>query len=130
MLLNSGVKKGSEGIQAMPELHNKMEIADRKNRTLIEQQGPSCRFIFTNTIFDDESDQDCFELPIWNSYSSTNSSASKSDNKRGGPREEEQVFLDDLARLQRQEKEANEEAKPQEESLKNKLELMASGRSC
>ncbi|GKF66088.1 hypothetical protein Tco_0192605, partial [Tanacetum coccineum] len=28
-----------------------------------------------------------------------------------GPREEKQVFLDDLARLQRQEKEANEEAK-------------------
>ncbi|GJW36024.1 reverse transcriptase domain-containing protein [Tanacetum coccineum] len=58
---------------------------------------------------EDESAQDCFELPIWHSYSSTNTSASKSDNKRGGPREEEQVFLDDLARLQRQEKEANEE---------------------
>ncbi|GJV09622.1 hypothetical protein Tco_1351163, partial [Tanacetum coccineum] len=53
---------------------------------------------------EDESAQDCFELPIWHSYSSTNTSASKSDNKRGGPREEEQVFLDDLARLQRQEK--------------------------
>ncbi|GJU84189.1 putative ribonuclease H-like domain-containing protein [Tanacetum coccineum] len=49
---------------------------------------------------------DCFELPIWNSYSSTNSSASKSDKKGGGPREEEHIFLDDLARLQRQEKEA------------------------
>ncbi|GJZ53508.1 putative ribonuclease H-like domain-containing protein [Tanacetum coccineum] len=56
-----------------------------------------------------ETDQDCFELPIWHSYSST---------KKGGPREEEQVFLDDLARLQRQEKEANEEA----EALKNNLE--------
>ncbi|GKE68520.1 putative ribonuclease H-like domain-containing protein [Tanacetum coccineum] len=53
---------------------------------------------------------DCFELPIWHSYSSTNSSASKSEHKRGSPREEEQIFLDDLARLQRQEKEANEEA--------------------
>ncbi|GJZ16504.1 putative ribonuclease H-like domain-containing protein, partial [Tanacetum coccineum] len=59
-----------------------------------------------------------FELPIWHPYSSTNTSASKSDNKRGGPREEEQVFLDDLARLQRQEKEANEEA----EALKKNLE--------
>ncbi|GJR08817.1 putative ribonuclease H-like domain-containing protein [Tanacetum coccineum] len=49
---------------------------------------------------------DCFELPIWHSYSSTNSSASKSDKKGGGPREEEHIFLDDLARLQRQEKEA------------------------
>ncbi|GJX40694.1 putative ribonuclease H-like domain-containing protein [Tanacetum coccineum] len=52
---------------------------------------------------EDDSAQDCFELPIWHSYSSTNTSASRSDNKRGGPREEEQVFLDDLARLQRQE---------------------------
>ncbi|GJV66716.1 putative ribonuclease H-like domain-containing protein [Tanacetum coccineum] len=59
---------------------------------------------------EDEFDQDCFELPIWHSYSSTNSSSSKSDKKRRGPREEEQVFLDDLARLQMQEKEANEEA--------------------
>ncbi|GKA81553.1 putative reverse transcriptase domain-containing protein [Tanacetum coccineum] len=59
---------------------------------------------------EDELDQDCFELPIWHSYSSTNSSSSKSDKKRRGPREEEQVFLDDLARLQMQEKEANEEA--------------------
>ncbi|GJU78020.1 putative ribonuclease H-like domain-containing protein [Tanacetum coccineum] len=65
-----------------------------------------------------ESDQDCFELPIWHSYSSTNKSASKSDKKRGGPREEEQVFLDDLARLQMQEKEANEEA----EALRKKPE--------
>ncbi|GJZ55084.1 putative ribonuclease H-like domain-containing protein [Tanacetum coccineum] len=65
---------------------------------------------------EDESAQDCFEMPIWHSYSFINTSASKSDNKRGGPREEEQVFLDDLARLQRQEKEANEEA---EALLKN-----------
>ncbi|GJX07866.1 ribonuclease H-like domain-containing protein [Tanacetum coccineum] len=60
---------------------------------------------------EDELDQDCFELPIWHSYSSTNSSSSKSDKKRRSPREVEQVFLDDLARLQMQEKEANEEAK-------------------
>ncbi|GJS87801.1 ribonuclease H-like domain-containing protein [Tanacetum coccineum] len=71
---------------------------------------------------EDESDQDCFELPIWHSYSSTNSSASKSDNKRGGPREEEQVFLDDLARLQRQEKEANEEAEALRKNLEQETE--------
>ncbi|GKB03000.1 hypothetical protein Tco_0831089 [Tanacetum coccineum] len=65
---------------------------------------------------------DCFELPIWHSYSSTNTSASKSDNKRGGPREEEQVFLDDLARLQRQEKEANEEAKALRKNLEQETE--------
>ncbi|GJY00503.1 putative ribonuclease H-like domain-containing protein [Tanacetum coccineum] len=71
---------------------------------------------------EDESNQDCFELPIWHSYSSTNSSASKSDNKRGGPREEEQIFLDDLARLQRQEKEANEEAEALRKNLKQETE--------
>ncbi|GKB74761.1 retrovirus-related pol polyprotein from transposon TNT 1-94 [Tanacetum coccineum] len=40
---------------------------------------------------ENESDQDYFELPIWNSYSSTNSSASKSNHKRGTPREEKQI---------------------------------------
>ncbi|GKA96456.1 hypothetical protein Tco_0818551 [Tanacetum coccineum] len=39
-------------------------------------------------------------LPIWHSFSSTNKSSSKSDGKRGSLREEEQIFLDDLARLQ------------------------------
>ncbi|GJU99698.1 putative ribonuclease H-like domain-containing protein [Tanacetum coccineum] len=67
---------------------------------------------------EDEFAQDCFELLIWHSYSSTNPFAPKIDNERGGPREEEQVFLDDLARLQRQEKEANEEA----EALRKNLE--------
>ncbi|GJS21301.1 putative ribonuclease H-like domain-containing protein [Tanacetum coccineum] len=71
---------------------------------------------------EDESNQDCFELPIWHSYSSTNPFASKSDNKIGGPREEEQVFLDDLARLQRQEKEANEEAEALRKNLEQETE--------
>ncbi|GJR08268.1 putative ribonuclease H-like domain-containing protein [Tanacetum coccineum] len=71
---------------------------------------------------EDESPQDCFELPIWHSYSSTNPFVSKSDNKIGGPREEEQVFLDDLARLQRQEKEANEEAKALRKNLEQETE--------
>ncbi|GJR49961.1 putative ribonuclease H-like domain-containing protein [Tanacetum coccineum] len=66
---------------------------------------------------EDESDQDCFVLPIWPSYSST-TPASKSDDKREGPREEEQVFMDELERLKRQEKEANEEA----EALRKKFE--------
>ncbi|GJZ53607.1 putative ribonuclease H-like domain-containing protein, partial [Tanacetum coccineum] len=59
---------------------------------------------------EDESAQDCFELPIWHSYSSTN-------NKKAGPREEEQVFLDDLAKLQMQEKEASEEAEALRKNL-------------
>ncbi|GJU52847.1 putative ribonuclease H-like domain-containing protein, partial [Tanacetum coccineum] len=67
-------------------------------------------------------DQDCFELPIWHSYSSTNPFVSKSDKKRGSPREEEQIFLDDLARLQRQEKEANEEAEALRKNLEQETE--------
>ncbi|GJU36534.1 putative ribonuclease H-like domain-containing protein [Tanacetum coccineum] len=59
---------------------------------------------------EDESDQDCFVLPIWPSYSSKISPDLKTDEKKEGPREEEQVFLDELERLKRQEKEANEEA--------------------
>ncbi|GJT52301.1 putative ribonuclease H-like domain-containing protein [Tanacetum coccineum] len=59
---------------------------------------------------EDESAQDCFVLPIWPSYSSTITPALKTDEKREGTREEEQVFLDELERLKRQEKEANEEA--------------------
>ncbi|GJZ06661.1 hypothetical protein Tco_0540454 [Tanacetum coccineum] len=59
-----------------------------------------------------------FVLPIWPSYSSTITPALTTDDKREGPREEEQVFMDDLERLKRQEKEANEEA----EALRKKFE--------
>ncbi|GJR54696.1 hypothetical protein Tco_1405217 [Tanacetum coccineum] len=57
---------------------------------------------------------------IWPSYSSTITPALKSDDKREGPREEEQVFMDELERLKRQEKEANEEA----EALRKKFETL------
>ncbi|GJY83578.1 putative ribonuclease H-like domain-containing protein [Tanacetum coccineum] len=67
---------------------------------------------------EDESAQDCFVLPIWPSYSSTITPDLKTDEKRDGPREEEQVFMDELERLKRQEKEANEEA----EALRKKFE--------
>ncbi|GJW96978.1 ribonuclease H-like domain-containing protein [Tanacetum coccineum] len=59
---------------------------------------------------EDESTQDCFVLPIWPSYSSTITPDLKTDEKRDGPREEEQVFMDELERLRRKKKEANEEA--------------------
>ncbi|GJV07766.1 putative ribonuclease H-like domain-containing protein [Tanacetum coccineum] len=59
---------------------------------------------------EDESAQDCFVLPIWSSYSSTITPNLKTDEKRKGRREEEQVFLDELERLKRQEKDANEGA--------------------
>ncbi|GJT61141.1 putative ribonuclease H-like domain-containing protein [Tanacetum coccineum] len=132
-------------------------VAERKNRTLIKQQGTCLQIHFYLTPFglrsrpfgvhvthletidklvncwgksdegfwykaklvlgnsekEVETDQDCFELPIWHSYSST---------KKGGPREEEQVFLDDLARLQRQEKEANEEAEALRKNLEQETE--------
>ncbi|GJW04760.1 retrovirus-related pol polyprotein from transposon TNT 1-94 [Tanacetum coccineum] len=71
---------------------------------------------------EDESAQDCFVLPIWPSYSSTITPDLKTDEKRDGPREEEQVFMDELERLKRQEKEANEEA----ESLRKNTPAKAS----
>ncbi|GJQ99547.1 putative ribonuclease H-like domain-containing protein [Tanacetum coccineum] len=71
---------------------------------------------------EDESAQDCFKLPIWHSYSSTNPFVSKSNHKIGSPRDEEQVFLDDLARLQRQEKESNEEAEALRKNLEQETE--------
>ncbi|GJU60627.1 ribonuclease H-like domain-containing protein [Tanacetum coccineum] len=40
---------------------------------------------------EDESAQDCFVLPIWPSYSSTITPALTTDDKREGPREEEQL---------------------------------------
>ncbi|GJV79284.1 putative ribonuclease H-like domain-containing protein [Tanacetum coccineum] len=67
---------------------------------------------------EDESAQDYFVLPIWPSYSSTITPVLTTDDKKEGPREEEQVFMDDLERLKRQEKEANEEA----EVLRKKFE--------
>ncbi|GJR18764.1 putative ribonuclease H-like domain-containing protein [Tanacetum coccineum] len=59
---------------------------------------------------EDESAQDCFVLPIWSSYSSTITPDLKTHAKREGPREEEQVFLDELERLKRQENDANKTA--------------------
>ncbi|GKB07202.1 putative ribonuclease H-like domain-containing protein [Tanacetum coccineum] len=69
---------------------------------------------------EDDSAQDCFVLPIWPSYSSTNSPAVTTDHKRAGPREEDQVFMDDLERLKKQEKEAYDEA----EALRKKFETL------
>ncbi|GKF68042.1 hypothetical protein Tco_0197721 [Tanacetum coccineum] len=71
---------------------------------------------------EDDSTQDCFVLPIWPSYSSTNTPAVTTDDKREGPREEEQVFMDDLERLKKKEKEAYEEA----EALRKKFETLTS----
>ncbi|GJS59579.1 putative ribonuclease H-like domain-containing protein [Tanacetum coccineum] len=56
---------------------------------------------------EDESAQDYFVLPIWSSYSSIINPDLKTDEKPVD--KEEQVFLDELERLQRQEKDANDE---------------------
>ncbi|GJY71823.1 putative ribonuclease H-like domain-containing protein [Tanacetum coccineum] len=69
---------------------------------------------------EDDSAQDCFVLPIWPSYSSTTTPAVTTHDKKAGSREEEQVFMDDLERLKKQEKEAYEEA----EALRKKFETL------
>ncbi|GKG18978.1 hypothetical protein Tco_0376077, partial [Tanacetum coccineum] len=58
----------------------------------------------------------------WPSYSSTITPALKTDDKREGPREEEQLFMDELERLKRQEKEVNEEAEALRKKFKQETE--------
>ncbi|GKF53209.1 hypothetical protein Tco_0160119 [Tanacetum coccineum] len=122
----------------MPELHNKMELLKERIGPLLRLLGPCLQIHFYLThagqqeanqnagiedIIDaedsekeDESAQDCFVLPIWPSYSSTITHVFTTDDKR----EEEQVFMDELERLKRQEKEAHEEA----EDLRKKFETL------
>ncbi|GKE01865.1 hypothetical protein Tco_1389848, partial [Tanacetum coccineum] len=69
---------------------------------------------------EDESAQDCFVLPIWPSYSSTITPVLTIDEKREGPREEEQVFMDDLERLK------NTPAKASSTNLVNTVSLPVS----
>ncbi|GJR11061.1 putative ribonuclease H-like domain-containing protein [Tanacetum coccineum] len=76
-----------------------------------------------NSLIEEETDQGLFEYK-YGFYSSTNKSSSKSDGKRGSPREEKQNFLDDLARLQIQEKEANEEAEALRKNLDQETEIL------
>ncbi|GJV52781.1 putative ribonuclease H-like domain-containing protein [Tanacetum coccineum] len=87
-----------------------------------QNAGTKDKIVAGDSENEDESAQDCFEVPFWHSYSSTNTSSSKSDKKRGSPREEEQVFLDDLAKLQMQEKEAIEEAEALTKNLEQENE--------
>ncbi|GJX36485.1 hypothetical protein Tco_0248042 [Tanacetum coccineum] len=60
---------------------------------------------------EDESAQDCFVLPIWSSYSSTITPYLKTVKESKVLKRRNKAFLDELERLKRQEKEANEEAK-------------------
>ncbi|GKA41925.1 ribonuclease H-like domain-containing protein [Tanacetum coccineum] len=92
------------------QLNQKVKTIRSDNGTEFKNRGDSDK--------EDESAQNCFVLPIWPSYSSTITPALTTDDKRKSPRDEEQVFMDDLERLKRQEKEANEEA----EVLRKKFE--------
>ncbi|GJU24291.1 hypothetical protein Tco_1162912 [Tanacetum coccineum] len=66
---------------------------------------------------EDESAQDCFVLPIWSSYSSIITPDFKTDAKREGPREEEQVFLDELKNLRGEKRILNKAAEALGRSL-------------
>ncbi|GJX10200.1 putative ribonuclease H-like domain-containing protein [Tanacetum coccineum] len=84
-----------------------------------QNEGSKDKIVAGDSDKEDESAQDCFEVPYWHSYSSTNTSSSKSDEKRRSPREEEQVFWMILQTSKGNEKRerTNEEAeKPHKES--------------
>ncbi|GJS77553.1 putative ribonuclease H-like domain-containing protein [Tanacetum coccineum] len=83
---------------------------------------------------EDESAQDCFVLPIWSSYSST-IKRSRADDAGGTPHkhsdlktdeklvdQEDQVFLDELERLKRQEKDANNAAEALRKEFSQEIE--------
>ncbi|GJR80838.1 putative ribonuclease H-like domain-containing protein [Tanacetum coccineum] len=84
MLLNSVDQKESGGNTIMPELYNKMA----------EAVSIAC-YVLNRVLVTKPHNKTPYEL--------------LTDEKREGPREEEQAFLDELERLKRQEKEANEE---------------------
>ncbi|GKC01815.1 putative ribonuclease H-like domain-containing protein [Tanacetum coccineum] len=88
-------------------------VAERKNRTLIEAARTMLADSFLpNTFWAEAVSTACYVLNRVLVTKPHNKTPYEllTENKRGDPREGEQVFLDDLARLQRQEKEANEEA--------------------
>ncbi|GJV81352.1 ribonuclease H-like domain-containing protein, partial [Tanacetum coccineum] len=82
-------------------------VAERKNMTLIEAARTMLADSFLPNTFWAEA------------VSTALPNISKHDR---GPREEEQVFLDDLAKLQRQEKEASEEAEALRKNLEQETE--------
>ncbi|GJW49089.1 hypothetical protein Tco_0090440 [Tanacetum coccineum] len=97
----------------MPELHNKMELLRERTGPLLRQQGPCLQIHFYLTLFIAESvSTACYVL--------NRVLVTKPHNKTPYElltEEERSLWLDDLARRQRQEKEANEVAEAlQEES--------------
>ncbi|GJU22393.1 hypothetical protein Tco_1155735 [Tanacetum coccineum] len=107
--------------------HRRLGHVNFKNLKYILVQGKPCQRYRRDYLHvgdsdkEDDSAQTMFgRLPIWPSYSLTNTPAVTTNDKRAGPREEEQVFMDDLERLKNQEKEAYEEA----EALRKKFETL------
>ncbi|GKB00117.1 putative ribonuclease H-like domain-containing protein, partial [Tanacetum coccineum] len=82
-------------------------VAERKNMTLIEAARTMLYELFlTLTLFGSENQL----TNMQRGPQEANHKAEDEKSKRVGPREEEQVFLDELERLKRQEKDANEAA--------------------
>ncbi|GJW65097.1 ribonuclease H-like domain-containing protein [Tanacetum coccineum] len=87
----------------------------------VTRRGNKVLFTDSDVLFD-ESAQDYFVLPIWSSYSSTVKRSTEKDAGEAPTKhpdlkidenpvdKEDQVFLDELARIKRQEKDANDAA--------------------
>ncbi|GJS81820.1 hypothetical protein Tco_0748361 [Tanacetum coccineum] len=76
------------------------QMCDKKNKVNQDSTQNAGTKDARDSEREDASNQDCFELPIWHSYSSTNSSASKSDNERGKDLEalEDESWVDAMPR--------------------------------
>nr|GEX28441.1 retrovirus-related Pol polyprotein from transposon TNT 1-94 [Tanacetum cinerariifolium] len=94
------------------------EVAERKNRTLIEAPRTMLADLFLPTTFWAEAiNTACYDLnrPIWSAYSTTVKSSGDKIKKNTGFKtceklvsQVEQVFLEELKKLKRQENEAND----------------------
>ncbi|GJQ98607.1 ribonuclease H-like domain-containing protein, partial [Tanacetum coccineum] len=126
-LLNSVGQKGSRGIQHVTAENkaNKTTGPKEANHSAGTQDNINAR----NSKIEAEPAQEYFVLPIWFSYTSTvkSSEATNSGEKPNGDTysktneepivQEDQAFLEELERLKRQEKEANDAA----EALRKKF---------
>ncbi|GJY96208.1 hypothetical protein Tco_0512569 [Tanacetum coccineum] len=74
-------------------LNSKLLSTKSKSQRLVQEKQEVKNGVIGDFEKEDESAQDCFVLPIWPSYSSTITPDLKTDEKREGPREEEQELL-------------------------------------
>ncbi|GJZ34700.1 putative ribonuclease H-like domain-containing protein [Tanacetum coccineum] len=138
-ILNLWFKKGIKKDISNARTPQQNGVAERKNRTLIEAKQEPCLQIhfYLKTLFGlsmlvtasyvlnkgirCHCDNLEYRRPLWRQIC-----LGKSDEGFlvRNPREEEQTFLDDLARLQIQEKEANEEAEALRKNLDQETEIL------